>query len=232
MDVEPTVKPKPLPKSKVHNVQWVWWRWPWAWYHSLNTISTHKATWQRTQQIPALRLGVVVPADVGCCWQWCANGSNNFAISRPSWTRRLTIFARISATGISSVSLLSLSFSMASVLVFFMPFLGGVIISRSISSRSTSCSAIIMISLLWYKIPHVHIAYYDAQLCISTETICNARAWPQQCWMSCANGCNIVVLRFSDHGTKEMLDQNFDQSQTWRNNTKQHATGCTNGRNM
>ena len=30
-------------------------------------------------------------------------------------------------------------------------------------------------------------------------------AWPQQCWKSCANGCNIVALRFDDHGTKEML---------------------------
>ena len=35
--------------------------------------------------------------------------------------------------------------------------------------------------------------------------MCNARAWTQQCWRSCANGPNIVVLRFGDHGTKEML---------------------------
>ena len=33
----------------------------------------------------------------------------------------------------------------------------------------------------------------------------NERAWPQQCWKSCANGSNIVALRFDDHGTKEML---------------------------
>ena len=33
----------------------------------------------------------------------------------------------------------------------------------------------------------------------------NERAWPQQCWKSCANGSNIVALRFGDHGTKEML---------------------------
>ena len=25
------------------------------------------------------------------------------------------------------------------------------------------------------------------------------------CWKSCANGSNIVALRFGDHGTKEML---------------------------
>ena len=29
--------------------------------------------------------------------------------------------------------------------------------------------------------------------------------WPQQCWKSCANGSNIVALRFGDHGTKEMF---------------------------
>ena len=35
------------------------------------------------------------------------------------------------------------------------------------------------------------------------EIMCNARAWPQQCWRSCAiNGSNIVALRLGDHGTK------------------------------
>ena len=33
----------------------------------------------------------------------------------------------------------------------------------------------------------------------------NERARPQQCWKSCANGSNIVALRFGDHRTKEML---------------------------
>ena len=33
----------------------------------------------------------------------------------------------------------------------------------------------------------------------------NERAWPQQCWKSCANGSNIIALPFGDHGTKEML---------------------------
>ena len=32
-----------------------------------------------------------------------------------------------------------------------------------------------------------------------------ARAWPQHCWKSDANGSNIVALRFGDHRTKEML---------------------------
>ena len=49
----------------------------------------------------------------------------------------------------------------------------------------------------------------------SLLTMCNALAWPQQCWKSCANGSNIVALRFGDHGTKEMLGvvgSKFDHS--------------------
>ena len=67
------------------------------------------------------------------------------------------------------------------------------------------------------------------------EITCNARAWPQQCWKSCAIGSNIVALRFGDHGTTEMLGVvglEVDQSQTLRNNYQQHATGCANGRKM
>ena len=37
------------------------------------------------------------------------------------------------------------------------------------------------------------------------ETMFIARAWPQQCRKSCANGSNIVALRFGDQGIKEML---------------------------
>ena len=33
----------------------------------------------------------------------------------------------------------------------------------------------------------------------------NEHARPQQRWKSCANGSNIVALRFGDHETKEML---------------------------
>ena len=36
------------------------------------------------------------------------------------------------------------------------------------------------------------------------QTMCNARAWPHQYWKSCANGSNVVALRFGDHGTKEV----------------------------
>ena len=32
-----------------------------------------------------------------------------------------------------------------------------------------------------------------------------ARAWPQQCWKSCAKVSNFVALPFCNHGTKEML---------------------------
>ena len=63
------------------------------------------------------------------------------------------------------------------------------------------------------------------------ETMCNAPTRPQQCWKSCANGSNIVALRFGDHGTKEMLGvvgsevwsvSNFAQQlPTTRNNTQQ-----------
>ena len=39
----------------------------------------------------------------------------------------------------------------------------------------------------------------------SLQSMRNERAWPQQCWKSCANRSNIVAQRFGDHGTKEML---------------------------
>ena len=37
------------------------------------------------------------------------------------------------------------------------------------------------------------------------ETMCNVRAWPQQCWKSCENISNIVTFRFGYHGTKEIM---------------------------
>ena len=65
------------------------------------------------------------------------------------------------------------------------------------------------------------------------QTMCKARAWPQQCWKSCANGSNIVALRFGDHGAEEMLGvvgsklwpvSNFEQQlPTTRNNMQQGA---------
>ena len=57
----------------------------------------------------------------------------------------------------------------------------------------------------------------------------NERAWPRQCWKSCANRSNTVALRFGDHGTKELwklLAEKSDQFQTLRNNTQQHPTTC------
>ena len=42
-------------------------------------------------------------------------------------------------------------------------------------------------------------------LSLFLKTMHNEHAWPQQCWKSCANGSNIVALRFGDHGRKEML---------------------------
>ena len=68
---------------------------------------------------------------------------------------------------------------------------------------------------------------------MTLETMCNARAWPQQCWASRANGSKIVALRFVDHGTKEELGMScqfksltsFKLCKTTPNNTQQHATG-------
>ena len=48
----------------------------------------------------------------------------------------------------------------------------------------------------------------------------NERAWPQQCWKSCANGANIVALRFSTEQKKcwKLLAEKFDQFKTLCNN--------------
>ena len=76
---------------------------------------------------------------------WSANGCNNFAISRPGWARKLTILrANTSDRDLSSKVF---PFSLVSVLVLLLLFFGCVIISCSISSRSTSCSAFIMIGI-------------------------------------------------------------------------------------
>ena len=60
----------------------------------------------------------------------------------------------------------------------------------------------------------------------------NERAWPEQCWKSCANESNIVALRFGEMKCWELLAEKFGRIQTLRNNTQQHATVCANGRNM
>ena len=67
------------------------------------------------------------------------------------------------------------------------------------------------------------------------ETMFIARAWPQQCRKSCANGSNVVALRFGDQGIKEMLG--VVGLKVWpvsklcaTTRRKQHATGCSNGR--
>ena len=52
----------------------------------------------------------------------------------------------------------------------------------------------------------------------------NESAWPQQCWKSCANGSNIVALRFGDHGTKEMLGVVGWKVWPVSNFVQQHAT--------
>ena len=55
------------------------------------------------------------------------------------------------------------------------------------------------------------------------------RAWPQQCWKSCANRSNIVGLRLAITEQKkccELLAEKFDRFQTLHNNTQQHPTTC------
>ena len=58
--------------------------------------------------------------------------------------------------------------------------------------------------------------------------MCNAFAWPQQCWKSCANGSNIVVRHVSATTEQkkcwELLAQKFDQFQTLRNTSQQFPT--------
>ena len=54
----------------------------------------------------------------------------------------------------------------------------------------------------------------------------NERAWPQQCWKRCANGSNIVALRFGDHGTKEMSGVVGWKVWPVSNLAQQHPTTC------
>ena len=56
----------------------------------------------------------------------------------------------------------------------------------------------------------------------------NERAWPQQCWKSCANGSNVVALRLGDHGTKEMLGVVDWKVWPVSNFAQQHATTSNN----
>ena len=56
----------------------------------------------------------------------------------------------------------------------------------------------------------------------------NELAWRQQCWKSCANGSNIVALRFGDHGTKEMLGVVGWKVWPVSNFAQQHATTSNN----
>ena len=56
--------------------------------------------------------------------------------------------------------------------------------------------------------------------------MCNTRVWPQQCWRSCANGSNIVVLRLGGHGKKGMLGVVGSKVWPFSNFLQQHPTTC------
>ena len=65
------------------------------------------------------------------------------------------------------------------------------------------------------------------------ETMCIARAWPQQCWKSCAYGSNIVFRSHAWMITEqkkcwELLAQKFDRFQPLRNHSQQHAKTYNN----
>ena len=66
------------------------------------------------------------------------------------------------------------------------------------------------------------------------ETMCNARAWPQQCWKRTVQ-TDLTLLRYASTITElkkcwEMLTQKFDRFQTLHKNSHQHATTRTNTR--
>ena len=69
--------------------------------------------------------------------------------------------------------------------------------------------------------PAVHCGKDTSQKTL--ETMCNAGSWPEQCWKSCANGSNVVALRFGDHGTRNFGSCWF-KSLTGFNNSQQQAT--------
>ena len=62
------------------------------------------------------------------------------------------------------------------------------------------------------RIQHIRLA-------VPKETICNARAWPQHCWKSCANGSKIVATKKILSLRDVQLAQKFERFQTLRNNS-------------
>ena len=62
------------------------------------------------------------------------------------------------------------------------------------------------------------------QCCANNVGNWNERVWPQQRWRSCANGSNIVALRFGDHATKQMLGVVGWNVWPVSNFAQQHAT--------
>ena len=96
------------------------------WRHAMFQVSSFKFIKKKYNGKDTTRL-YFVNLQFGChlvsSWTGCLL---RLAVTRFNWSKQLT-----------------------SVFVFFLPFLGGSIISCSISSRSSSYSAIIMIILLW-----------------------------------------------------------------------------------
>ena len=82
--------------------------------------------------------------------------------------------------------------------------------------------------------PQYFIKFYH--LLGPRRPMCNARAWSQNCQKRCANGCNIVALRFGRSRNKRNVGSfllksltSFKLCAATPNNTQQHATVCANG---
>ena len=131
------------------------------------------------------------------CWQWCANGCNN---NQKCWGVVASVLAVVCKRMQQQPTMLRVVASVLAMVCKRMqqqPTMLGVVASllASVCKRTQKLP-----TLSW---PAMHREKDTTHMTL--ETMCNARAWPQQCWKSCANGSTIVALRVGDHGTKEML---------------------------
>ena len=131
------------------------------------------------------------------CWQWCANGCNN---NQKCWGVVASVLAVVCKRMQQQPTMLRVVASVLAMVCKRMqqqPTMLGVVASllASVCKRTQKLPTM--------SGPAMHREKDTTHMTL--ETMCNARAWPQQCWKSCANGSNIVALRVGDHGTKEML---------------------------
>ena len=106
-------------------------------------------------------------------------------VANGAQTDATTLQFRVQA-GLASASLVSLSFFFGVGARLFVAvswwcyFLLNIIKKHFLLTHYNNNVALIIFDVLTRtKIPQVQDAYYDACLCISMETMCNALAWPQ-----------------------------------------------------